>query len=43
MKSRIEIGVKADLAKRHPTVMFWLEKEKECWDEVNVALSVAVG
>jgi exopolyphosphatase/guanosine-5'-triphosphate,3'-diphosphate pyrophosphatase len=43
MKSRIEIGIGADLAKRHPTVMFWLEKEKECWDEVNVALSVAVG
>ncbi len=43
MKSRIEIGVGADWAKRHPTVMFWLEKEKDCWDEVNVALSVSVG
>jgi exopolyphosphatase/guanosine-5'-triphosphate,3'-diphosphate pyrophosphatase len=42
MKSRIDIGVGADWAKRHPTVMFWLEKEKECWDEVNVALSVSV-
>jgi exopolyphosphatase/guanosine-5'-triphosphate,3'-diphosphate pyrophosphatase len=43
MKSRIEIAVSAELAKRHPTVLFWLEKEKDSWGEVNVGLTVAVG
>jgi len=43
MKSRIDVSVGADWAKRHPTVLFWLDKEKESWDEVNVALTVTVG
>jgi exopolyphosphatase/guanosine-5'-triphosphate,3'-diphosphate pyrophosphatase len=43
MKSRIEIGVSAALAKRHPTVLVWLEKEKDSWSEVGVTLSVAIG
>jgi exopolyphosphatase/guanosine-5'-triphosphate,3'-diphosphate pyrophosphatase len=43
MKSRIEAGVDADWARQHPTVMLWLEKEKESWAEVNMPMAVAVG
>ena len=43
MKSRIEIAVSAELAKRHATVLFWLEKEQDSWSEVNVTLTVTVG
>jgi exopolyphosphatase/guanosine-5'-triphosphate,3'-diphosphate pyrophosphatase len=40
MKGRIDIEVRRDWVKRHPTVAYWLEKEHESWAEVDVALSV---
>lgn len=40
MKSRIEIEVGRDWKKRHPTAMIWLEKEKACWDEIAIPLSI---
>jgi exopolyphosphatase/guanosine-5'-triphosphate,3'-diphosphate pyrophosphatase len=40
MKGRIDIEVRRDWMKRHPTVAYWLEKEHESWAEVDVPLSV---
>jgi exopolyphosphatase/guanosine-5'-triphosphate,3'-diphosphate pyrophosphatase len=40
MKSRIDIEVRRDWMKRHPTVAYWLEKEHESWAEIDVPLSV---
>lgn len=36
MKNKIEIEIRRDLVNQHPTVSYWMEKEKEWWDEVGV-------
>jgi exopolyphosphatase / guanosine-5'-triphosphate,3'-diphosphate pyrophosphatase len=43
MKNRIEIEVDRDWLERHPTVSYWLDKERDAWDEVGVPMSVKVG
>ncbi|MES2299108.1 MAG: Ppx/GppA phosphatase family protein [Pseudomonadota bacterium] len=40
MKGRIELDIKRDWMSTHPTVRFWIEKEQEWWDEVEVDFSV---
>jgi exopolyphosphatase/guanosine-5'-triphosphate,3'-diphosphate pyrophosphatase len=40
MKGKIDIEVRRDWIKRHPTVGYWLEKEHENWAEIDVSLSV---
>jgi exopolyphosphatase / guanosine-5'-triphosphate,3'-diphosphate pyrophosphatase len=36
MKNRIELDIRRDWGVDHPTVSYWLEKEREWWNEVNV-------
>jgi exopolyphosphatase / guanosine-5'-triphosphate,3'-diphosphate pyrophosphatase len=43
MKNRIEIEIKRDWLAQHPTVSYWLEKERDAWEEVGVPMSVKVG
>lgn len=43
MKGRIEIGISHDLGARYPMLAALLEKEKDCWGEVNLPASVTVG
>ncbi|SNT27722.1 exopolyphosphatase / guanosine-5'-triphosphate,3'-diphosphate pyrophosphatase [Noviherbaspirillum humi] len=40
MKSRIEIDIERQWLDRHPTLSFWLQKERDAWDEVGVSLTV---
>jgi exopolyphosphatase/guanosine-5'-triphosphate,3'-diphosphate pyrophosphatase len=40
MKSRIEIELRTDWLRQHATVSYWMEKEKEVWDEVGVEFSI---
>ena len=43
MKSRIELELKRDWIEKHPTLSYWIEKERECWDEIGVEMSVKAG
>jgi exopolyphosphatase / guanosine-5'-triphosphate,3'-diphosphate pyrophosphatase len=40
MKNRIELDIGRSALARHPTLAFWIEKEQECWDEVDIDFSV---
>ena len=40
MKSRIELEVGREWLASHPTLAFWIEKEQQWWDEVEVDFSV---
>lgn len=40
MKNKIELEIKQDWVKLHPTVAFWLQKEIEFWREVGVEFVV---
>jgi len=40
MKNRIEVEMHKDWIKRHPTVSYWIEKEKDVWDEVGIEFSI---
>jgi exopolyphosphatase/guanosine-5'-triphosphate,3'-diphosphate pyrophosphatase len=40
MKNRIEVEIARAVLAGHPTLAFWLEKEQECWDEVDIDFSV---
>jgi exopolyphosphatase/guanosine-5'-triphosphate,3'-diphosphate pyrophosphatase len=40
MKGRIELEMKRDLLRRHPTVSYWIEKERDWWEEIGVDLSI---
>lgn len=35
MKSRIEVEMRKELVKRHPTLSYWIQKEREAWHEVG--------
>ena len=41
MKTRIEVEVGRDWKKRHPTAMYWLEKEQGSWEEIAIPLSIS--
>jgi exopolyphosphatase / guanosine-5'-triphosphate,3'-diphosphate pyrophosphatase len=43
MKNRIELELKRDWIAQHPTVSYWIEKERDWWDEVGVDLVVKSG
>jgi exopolyphosphatase/guanosine-5'-triphosphate,3'-diphosphate pyrophosphatase len=40
MKNRIELEIRKDWVYDHPTVAYWMEKEKEAWGEVGFDFSV---
>jgi exopolyphosphatase/guanosine-5'-triphosphate,3'-diphosphate pyrophosphatase len=40
MKNRIELELPRAWLSEHPTLSYWLEKEQECWDEVDVDFSM---
>lgn len=40
MKNRIELEIRQDCVRDHPTVSYWMEKEKEFWSEVGVDFSI---
>jgi exopolyphosphatase/guanosine-5'-triphosphate,3'-diphosphate pyrophosphatase len=40
MKNRIELEVRRDWLASHPTLAYWIEKEQQWWEEVDVDFSV---
>jgi exopolyphosphatase/guanosine-5'-triphosphate,3'-diphosphate pyrophosphatase len=36
MKNRIEVEARRDWIAQHPTVSYWMEKERDSWDEIGV-------
>lgn len=36
MKSKIELEIKGEWLTQHPTLSYWLDKEREAWSEINV-------
>ena len=36
MKSRIELDIKGAWLTQHPTLSYWLDKEREAWSEINI-------
>jgi len=40
MKNRIELEIHKERVTEHPTVSYWMEKEKECWNEVGIDFSI---
>ncbi|HJV76158.1 MAG TPA: Ppx/GppA phosphatase family protein [Noviherbaspirillum sp.] len=44
MKNRIELEYRRDWTRQHPTLSYWIEKERNWWEEVGIDLDVkAVG
>jgi exopolyphosphatase/guanosine-5'-triphosphate,3'-diphosphate pyrophosphatase len=37
MKNRIEVELAPGWLAKHPTMRFWLEKERAAWDDVDLA------
>ncbi|MGI4847504.1 MAG: Ppx/GppA phosphatase family protein [Janthinobacterium lividum] len=42
MKNRIEIEIRRDWLAEHPTLSYWMNKERDCWKELGVELVVKV-
>lgn len=42
MKNRIELEIQQDWLALHPTLSYWMQREQEWWDEVDVAFSVRI-
>lgn len=40
MKNRIDLEIRKDWVTDHPTVSYWIEKEKESWAEVGMEFSI---
>lgn len=40
MKNRIELELQQDWVDLHPTVVYWLQKETECWKDVGIEFVV---
>ncbi|MFC3108941.1 Ppx/GppA family phosphatase [Undibacterium arcticum] len=40
MKNKIELDIRKDWVAEHPTLSYWIEKEREWWDEVGVNFSI---
>lgn len=36
MKNRIELDLRQDWISTHPTISYWMEKEVDCWEDVDV-------
>jgi exopolyphosphatase/guanosine-5'-triphosphate,3'-diphosphate pyrophosphatase len=42
MKNRIDIEIKRDWLRDHPTVSYWMQKEQEWWSGIGVDFSIRV-
>jgi exopolyphosphatase/guanosine-5'-triphosphate,3'-diphosphate pyrophosphatase len=42
MKSKIELEIRSGWFMHHPTVSFWMEKERECWSEVGIDFTIKI-
>ncbi|WP_016835025.1 Ppx/GppA phosphatase family protein [Herbaspirillum lusitanum] len=42
MKSRIDIEIKRDWLRDHPTVSYWMQKEQEWWSGIGIDFSIRV-
>jgi len=42
MKSRIDIEIRRDWLRDHPTVSYWMQKEQEWWSGIGVDFSIRV-
>ncbi len=42
MKSKIELEIKGEWLVQHPTLSYWLEKEREAWSEINIDFGLRV-
>jgi len=42
MKNRIEMEIKRDWVREHPTVSYWMQKEQEWWSGIGVDFSIRV-
>lgn len=40
MRGRIELEIKRDWVAEHPTVWYWMERERECWAQIGVDFAV---
>ncbi len=40
MKNRIELELRKEWVSNHPTVAYWMEKEKDAWSEVGIDFSI---
>jgi len=40
MKNRIELEIRSDWVVQHPTISYWLEKEREWWDELAIGFTI---
>ena len=40
MKNKIELDIKRSWVTEHPTLAFWMQKEKEWWDQVGMDFSI---
>ena len=40
MKNKIDVEMRKEWVKHHPTVSYWIEKEKDVWAEVGVEFSI---
>ncbi len=40
MRNRIELELRRDWVSQHPTVSYWIGKERDCWKEIGIDLSV---
>lgn len=40
MKNRIELECRKEWVRVHPTLAYWMEKEKEAWSEVGIDFSI---
>jgi exopolyphosphatase / guanosine-5'-triphosphate,3'-diphosphate pyrophosphatase len=43
MKHRIELDIRQDWVTDHPTLSYWIEKEREWWDEIGVGFALKTG
>jgi exopolyphosphatase/guanosine-5'-triphosphate,3'-diphosphate pyrophosphatase len=42
LKSKIELEIRSGWFMHHPTVSFWMEKEKEYWSEVGIDFTIKI-
>jgi len=42
MKNRIELEIRRDWVRNHPTVSYWMQKEQEWWSGVGVDFSIRI-
>jgi exopolyphosphatase / guanosine-5'-triphosphate,3'-diphosphate pyrophosphatase len=43
MKHRIELDIRQGWMTEHPTLSYWIEKEREWWDEIGIGFNLKTG